>query len=236
MPSGGKRPGAGRPRKVSMQPDFKKILSQQTVTEKEPNAPACEVSGETAALKEQLNASVDPMSVNNAQLEQLKPLSLHRNRAVQKGDAITVGRSEFTAEQKLVLTNSPHVTRVTAKTVSYTKAFKEEFLKRYCDGESPSAIFASFGLDPDVIGRKRIYGFCSTLRGLANRGKPLTEGKRPKDESELVIPKRRSHQTAAEAFASLSAEDVYKLYQRVVYLTQEMEFLKKIMLLERKEG
>ncbi len=236
MPSGGRRPGAGRPRKVNMQPDFEKILSPQTVTGKEPYTPTCEVSGEAAVLKEQVNASAEAMSANDTPLEQLKPLSLQRNREARDGNEVTVGRAEFTAEKLILLTNSPHVKRVTRKTVSYTKAFQEEFLKRYCDGESPSGIFASFGLDPEVIGRKRIYGFCGTLRGLISRGKPLAEDKPLKDENALAIPKRRKHQTAAEALASLSADDVYKLYQRVVYLTQELEFLKKIMLLEREEG
>ncbi len=241
MPWGGKRAGAGRPRKLNLQPDFEKILSPQTAEDKKPDMPACEVNRETAVLKEQANTRVeepgkDVPPANDTPLEQLKPLSLRRNRAGPDENEISVGRAEFTAEQIEMLMNSPYVKRVTAKTVSYTKAFKEEFLKRYCEGESPGGIFASLGLDPDVIGRKRVYGFSGTLRGLISRGEPLPEGKPPKDENALAMPKRRKHQTAAEAFASLSADDVYKLYQRVVYLTQEMEFLKKIMLLDREDG
>jgi hypothetical protein len=135
-----------------------------------------------------------------------------------------------------MLTKSPHVSCITRKTISYTKAFKEEFWKRYCEGEPPSAIFASCGLDPDVLGQTRIYGLCSALRSLHSRGLPITEGRPPKGQAALQIPKRRSRQSATEVFASLSADDVHKLYQRVVYLTQEMEFLKKIMLLDREDG
>jgi hypothetical protein len=216
-----------------LQPDFKKILNQPTAAVKKPSVETRELSEETAALKEQVDAGAEGLTANDSSLDALGPLSLRRNTAAEDIPKVAIGRVAFTEEQTVKLLSSPHVNRVTPKTISYTKAFKEEFVKRYCAGESPIEIFASCGLDPDIIGRKRIYGFSQTLRVLVSAGKPLQEGKPPKGQDALPIPKRRAHQSVAEVFASLSAEDVHKLYQRVVYLTQEMEFLKKIMLLDR---
>lgn len=248
MPSGGARPGAGRPRKAAVQPDFEKILAVRTVNDEQTEPEPAPLSVETSALKELVGASADAAAdvgadVDNAdeqsgqpQFEELEPLSLRRMAGDGSVPGATNERADLTTEQIVMLTKSPHVSCVTQKTISYTKAFKEDFWKRYCEGEQPSAIFASCGLDPEVLGQTRIYGLCSALRSLHSRGLPITEGRPPKGQAALQIPKRRSRQSATEVFASLSADDVHKLYQRVVYLTQEMEFLKKIMLLDREEG
>lgn len=40
--------------------------------------------------------------------------------------------------------------------IAYSPEFKDEAIRRYLDGETPNEIFRSFGLDPELIGRKRI--------------------------------------------------------------------------------
>lgn len=248
MPSGGKRPGAGRPRKVAVQPDFEKILAGQAAAKQQAELAPAPPRDETIALKELVAARADVAADIDADADdaeeqaelppfaELEPLSLRRMAGEGGESDVTNERPDLTTEQIVMLMKSPHVSRVTRKTISYTKAFKEEFFRRYCDGEPPSAIFASCGLDPDVLGQTRIYGLCSTLRSLQSKGLPIPEGRPPIEQAALRIPKRRPRQSATDVFASLSADDVHKLYQRVVYLTQEMEFLKKIMLLDREEG
>jgi hypothetical protein len=220
-----------------VQPDFEAIIGPQANGEKEQLSREEGIGRETVAgtLSENDVVLTDAQVESDiiAPLGELKSLALRRSPVQDNEITVAIGRKPFTAEQMEVLLRSPHVNRVTPKTVSYTKAFKEDFIKRYCEGEAPTEIFASCGLDPDIIGRKRIYGFCQTLRVIVSEGKEIPEGKPPRGKDLLPIPKRRAHQTAAQVFASLSAEDVHKLYQRVIYLTQEMEFLKKIMLLDR---
>lgn len=40
--------------------------------------------------------------------------------------------------------------------IVYSPDFRDQVVKRYLDGESPAEIFRSNGLDPSLIGRKRI--------------------------------------------------------------------------------
>lgn len=165
------------------------------------------------------------------------------------------GHSSFTKEQLTVLSQSPHVVSVTKKTVSYTLVFKEAFWRRYMQGVMPAKIFREFGLDPDILGENRIWGLVTSLRELVAKGLPFTNGRetqpnKNKAKSVIIdveaedrpdlelkdIPKPpRSPKNPRVVIPTVSRDDLQRLFHQVAYLSQEMEFLKKIILADRSE-
>lgn len=62
----------------------------------------------------------------------------------------------FTARQRAYLLSLPAVRSVGAVRIRYSEGFREECMRRYGRGESPRCIFSDAGLDPEIIGAKRI--------------------------------------------------------------------------------
>lgn len=146
-------------------------------------------------------------------------------------------RVEFTPEQLNVLLASPHISYVSRKSVSYTLAFKEMSWQRYCDGAEPIQIFREAGLSVEILGRPRINGFFKLLRKQEEKGLPFNEGSEPHTEQPekkyvFPIPPKKSKDTHK---LILSDEDIAKMFHQVAYMSQELEFIKKIIL-AGKEG
>ena len=125
-----------------------------------------------------------------------------------------MGRIYFTEEQQSKFRENPYVQNISAKSITYTKGFKEKFEEEYRAGKLPSQILNDMGLDSRVLGKRRqdslvarmkIYelrldGFEDTRKG--NSGRPTTR---------LLS----------------DAEKIKYLEQKNKYLNQENEFLKK---------
>lgn len=62
----------------------------------------------------------------------------------------------FTKEQIAYLESLPAVDRATETRITYADAFKRQCLERYSRGASPTALFREAGLDPKLVGYKRI--------------------------------------------------------------------------------
>lgn len=62
----------------------------------------------------------------------------------------------FSVEEVRYLKQLPAVANVTRKRITYADAFKRNSLRRYLAGESPVRLFREAGLDPALIGYKRI--------------------------------------------------------------------------------
>lgn len=143
---------------------------------------------------------------------------------------------EFTPEQLKILVDSPHICAVSRKSVSYTKAFKEHFWQRYCDGVEPKQIFEDAGLDIEIITRERIKGFAQALKRQVEKGLSFTEGNEPTPDADkkfnFPTPPRRANNVY---IPNLSETDIANLINQVAYMSQELTFLKKIILAETKE-
>jgi hypothetical protein len=63
---------------------------------------------------------------------------------------------KFTAKERAYLASLPAVKSVSASHIRYTDRFRVECMCRYDAGESPSSIFREAGLDPKLIGYKRV--------------------------------------------------------------------------------
>jgi len=184
MSWGGKRPGAGRPRKIEP-------LKPEPIEEK---------------------------SVNTLKTE----------------------RTGFTDEEITQLKQSHYVRSVTTKTISYTLDFKNKFWEEYESGKSPPEIFADAGFDIDILGDTRMYGVLTVLRRTRERGSDFKDGREAAVQSanalksefgEIPRPPRLPPLKQLSA-GSLDEKEMRRLLHQVAYLTQEMEFLKKIIAAE----
>ncbi|QOL35286.1 hypothetical protein BL8807_05405 [Bifidobacterium lemurum] len=62
----------------------------------------------------------------------------------------------FSAEEVRYLRKLPAVANATRNRIMYSEAFKRSCLRRYFAGESPVKMFREAGLDPSLVGYKRI--------------------------------------------------------------------------------
>ncbi|MBM6700259.1 hypothetical protein H7U32_08135 [Bifidobacterium pullorum subsp. saeculare] len=66
------------------------------------------------------------------------------------------GADGFTSREMRYLRLLPAVERVSRKRITYAEWFKYECMRKYAAGGSPVRIFREAGLDPAVIGYKRV--------------------------------------------------------------------------------
>jgi hypothetical protein len=145
-------------------------------------------------------------------------------------------RKGFTPEDVRKLQSSPHIRKVTNKTISYTLEFKEHFWEQYNLGNPPVIIFIEAGLDTKIIGDQRIYGLLSTLRKTKERGLKFKDGDEPQPPKQGVYettnlprpPRLPKHQKLL--IGKVEEADVMKLMHQVAFLTQEVAFIKKIIM------
>lgn len=67
-----------------------------------------------------------------------------------------MSRLTFTKEEIAYLYSLPAVSRVVNGRISYSEAFKRECVRQYLLGRSPARVFREAGLDPQLIGYKRV--------------------------------------------------------------------------------
>lgn len=130
-----------------------------------------------------------------------------------------MNRNKFTKREIQLIKNNPYTYKVTESQIFYTKEFKEEFWRRYQAGESPRAIVEALGYDPDMLGQYRINGLQINLQKQASRPEGFTEGK----------GRRKGRKTELyDVETNPSNETIIKMQHEILYLRQEVEFLKKI--------
>lgn len=127
--------------------------------------------------------------------------------------------SKLTKEQIEILSSYPQVTRTTDTTVVFTQTFKRHFCEEYIKGKSPRIILRESGIDPDVLGAKRMY----SLRWHALKEWEAADGKIDQTINKSEISKTK---TIEDKFSLLEHE--------LIYARQEIEYLKKIFLADCK--
>lgn len=75
----------------------------------------------------------------------------------------------FSPEEIAYLKSLPAVVEATAKRITYSNAFKEHCMRRYAEGASPVKLFREAGLDPSLVGSKRIERCFARWREEASR-------------------------------------------------------------------
>ena len=110
----------------------------------------------------------------------------------------------FTEEQIRILAENPYTRRVGEHSISFTP----EFLRDVC------RMREAHGYDPDMIGTRRIYHLGEIIRGKTANDFP---DKRPV-RSKVIGFDQKSDKRAMK-----------QMQHEILYLRQEVEFLKKIM-------
>ena len=72
-----------------------------------------------------------------------------------------MGRGRFTEEEMDRLLQNPYVADVNRTSISYSREFKQLFMREYTAGRRPVQIFRDAGFDIDMLGSKRIERACA---------------------------------------------------------------------------
>lgn len=127
-------------------------------------------------------------------------------------------RIPFTQKQIKELKSNKYTYKVTAERLSFTIAFKEAFWIKYQAGDAPRKVLTELGYDVSYFGQKRIDGIVQKIRKDAIEGKGFTEGI---SREKRMILKENKEVNSPEALQHMQHE--------LLYLRQEVDFLKKII-------
>lgn len=131
-----------------------------------------------------------------------------------------MGKNHFTEKQIDELRKNPYIEKVSSKTITYTKEFKERFESEYRAGKLPSQILDGMGIDPKVLGRRRKNSLVQRIKMYELRPEGFED--------------TRKNNSGRPSTKELSdAEKIKRLEQKIEYLKQENEFLKKNTQLNR---
>lgn len=141
-------------------------------------------------------------------------------------------RIYFTEEEMNTLRQNKYVQNVTKKSISFTKEFKEHFIKESNEGKGPRRILIECGLNPYVLGKRRIDGFSSRIKKKNknnesfddNRGKKSTG--RPKRQLEKILSPEEELVELKHEMAMLKAEN--DLLKKMKFLIEEKESKKSL--------
>jgi len=137
-----------------------------------------------------------------------------------------MSKKTFSEQEIRRLKKNPYTHKVTAKTIRFTVAFKEEFWQRYQSGDAPTQIIKALGYDEEMFGVHRIEGILINIKRQAISSTGFYEGH--------CRPKRRA---TVEYYESVPTPKALALMQNeLIYLRQEVEFIKKNMQADNEQG
>ena len=131
-----------------------------------------------------------------------------------------MGRTYFTEEQQSELQKNPYIQNVSSKSITYTKEFKEKFEEEYRAGKLPSQILADMGIDHHILGKKRKDSLVARMKLYELRPEGCEDTR-----------KNNPGRPSTKEFTN--AEKIERLEQKIAYLNQENEFLKKNIQVDR---
>lgn len=130
----------------------------------------------------------------------------------------------FTEEELKEIRANTYVKSATSKMIRFTVGFKMEFWKRYMkDCKTPRKIIEELGFNPEVLGQKRIDGIAMHIREQVESGEGFRDVRkdagRRQTEEDLQLPPSKA---------------ILKMQHKIAYMEQELEFIKKTILADRK--
>lgn len=127
--------------------------------------------------------------------------------------------STFTDEQVAILAQNPYTASVSRYCIRFTLAFKKAFWLKKQAGERIADIFTDLGYDMDIIGRTRAINISARIRKEALSPVGLHEGNKKRE----ILPPENSYNNLSQD------EAMIQMQHEIMYLRQEMEFIKKII-------
>lgn len=151
----------------------------------------------------------------------------YRAQATPDGDDSQESRTErfakksksisnsFTEETQALLASNPYVRFVSKNQIRFTQSFREEYWKRYRNGQETKDILSVMGIAPEILGESRIIGLHKRIAEAAANGR-LSIG---------------VENAPSNLFADgvVPAKAIAQMRHELAYLRQEIDFIKKIM-------
>lgn len=127
---------------------------------------------------------------------------------------------EYTPKQVKELKSNPYTLKVTRNKLYFTIKFKEDFWISYQAGNAPRKILTHFGYDLECFGQKQIDSIVQRVKKEALSGNGFTEG----ENRQRRIPMNATLEELS------SPQSIERMQNELLYLRQEVEFLKKLLL------
>lgn len=127
-------------------------------------------------------------------------------------------RKKFTKEEMNHLRANRYVEAVTENMVRFTPEFKRHFYQSLTDGKTAKQILLECGINPSILGDRRVEGISYLIRKQAKRDEGFEDLRQnnychPSEETAEQIPLEKR---------------VRQLEHELAYTQQEVEFLKKL--------
>ena len=130
-----------------------------------------------------------------------------------------MGKNIFSEEEIRELQKNLYVEKVSEKSITYTQEFRELFVIQYQNGKLPSQILRDAGFEVNVLGRERIRNIRRRFQDMQLRPEGFADTR--KNNSGRSVTKDLTPE-----------EEIKRLKNKIKYLEQENEFLKKIRFLD----
>lgn len=128
---------------------------------------------------------------------------------------------EYTPKQIKKLEANPYTLKVTKNKLYFTIKFKEDFWINYQAGNAPRKILSDLGYDLEYFGQKQIDSIVQRIKKEALSGNGFREG----ENRERRIPMKATNREELP-----SPQSIERMQNELLYLRQEVEFLKKIIM------
>ena len=128
---------------------------------------------------------------------------------------------EYTPKQIKKLETNPYTFKVTKNKLYFTIKFKEDFWIRYQAGNAPRKIMQELGYDLSLFTQKQIDNYVQRIKKEALSGNGFREG----ENRERRIPMKATNREELS-----SPQSIERMQNELLYLRQEIEFLKKIIM------
>lgn len=126
-------------------------------------------------------------------------------------------KKPLNAQEVAELRSSPFVAKVISNRISFTAEFKRIAYDEITSGKCMRAVFEEYGIDPEILGSARVWGFADKLRANADREGGFED-----------LRKHNMRKNAKGTYEQTLAARVEQLEHELAYTRQEVEFLKKI--------
>ena len=132
----------------------------------------------------------------------------------------------FTDDEMEILAANKFTARVTKRQISYTLESQNLFLVMYDEqGKTCREIFTELGYDVEILGKSRVHTYPKLLRE-----KLKNTGSLRKQTRERVAPPTNTDYNMMPSIKSVAA-----MQHELLYLRQQLDFLKKITALDNKQ-
>ena len=128
---------------------------------------------------------------------------------------------EYTPKQIKKLEANPYTLKVTKNKLYFTIKFKEDFWINYQAGNAPRKILSDLGYDLEYFGQKQIDSIVQRIKKEALSRNGFREG----ENRERRIPMKATNREELS-----SPQSIERMQNELLYLRQEVEFLKKIIM------